>query len=197
MPLPRRLLPIVLLLICALPMHATAQVHRCALPDGTTVFTDQRCDVLGGAERASPAATTPQLRSYRPACPRTLRDLAFEVSSAVEAHDVNRLATVYLWNGMGTREGYALMDRLQAIVDRPLVDLQPVWPGTSDDPYPTAVPKGPPVALRLEQTSARGSTPMHAQFGLRKHLECWWIVEGGARRATPATTPDPAAAPVD
>jgi hypothetical protein len=190
--MPRRLLPVLALLMLAAPHRAAAEVHRCALPDGTTVFTDRRCDSIGAVERAPPAAGTPQLRSYRPACPRTLRDLAFEVSAAVESHDVNRLAGVYLWTGMGTRAGYALMDRLQAVVDRPLVDLQPVWSGGDDDGfYPTTVPMRPPVALRLEQTSSRGSTPMRAVFGLRKYLGCWWIVEGGAR--SPAAVAAPAA----
>ena len=193
----RRLLLVPALLTLALPARSPAQVHRCALADGTTVFTDQRCDVIGATERTSPAAGAAQLRTYRPACPRTLRDLAFEVSSAVESHDVNRLAGVYLWSGVGTRDGYALMDRLQAVVDRPLVDLQPIWPGTDDEPYPPIVPTRPPVGLRLEQTSRGGSTPMHAVFGLRKHLDCWWIVEGGARRAaTPTPAPDPPV-PVD
>lgn len=186
--MPRRLLPVALLLMLLPSAPVGAQVRRCALADGTTVFTDQRCDVIGAVERTAPAPGAPQLRSYRPACPRTLRDLAFEVSSAVEAHDVNRLAGVYLWNGMGTREAYALMDRLQAIADRPLVDVQPIWPGGADDDPTT--PTRPPVGLRLEQTSARGSTPMRAVFGLRKYLDCWWIVEGGVRRA-----PAPEAAP--
>lgn len=173
------------------------------MPNGTVVYTDQRCDAIGAREQApQPSAPggAPQLRNYRPACPRTLRDLAYEVTSAVEAHDVNRLASVYLWDGIGTREGYALMDRLQVVVDRPLVDLQPVWP--DGEPYPSSVPPTrPPLALRLEQTSIRGGTPIRAVFGLRKYLDCWWIVEGGARRP-PATPPPadaatPAAPPVD
>lgn len=182
-----RLLLAIALLLCTLPLPGLAQVHHCVAADGTLVYTDQRCDAIGAQERvaAPPSATVPQMRSYRPACPRTLRDLAYEVTSSVEAHDVNRLAGVYLWDGIGTKEGYALMDRLQAVVDRPLVDLQPVWPGNPDDPYPTTVPTRPPVALRLEQTTARGSTPVRAVFGLRKYLDCWWIVEGGVRRAAP------------
>ncbi|WP_133477326.1 hypothetical protein [Cognatilysobacter segetis] len=186
----RRLFPLLALLPLATPSPVSAQVRRCVLDDGTTVFTDQRCDVIGATERPTSGASTAQLRSYRPACPRTLRDLAFEVSSAVESHDVNRLAGVYLWTGMGTHAGYALMDRLQAVVDRPLVDVQPIWPGVDDEPYPTTVPTRPPVGLRLEQTSKRGSTPVRTVFALRKQLDCWWIVEGGARRA-PAPSSEP------
>lgn len=185
----------VLVALLAIPAPSPAQVRRCVMPDGTSVFTDRRCDAIGAQERV-PGAATPQLRSYRAGCPRTLRDLAYEVRAAVDAHDVNRLAGVYLWNGYGTREGYALMSRLQAVVDRPLVDVQPVYPGADDEPYPTTVPARPPVALRLEQTSARGSTPMHAVFGLRKHLDCWWIIEGGRRVPTaPAPTAPDAASP--
>ena len=195
--MPRRLYVLPMLLSLTMPLHAPAQVRRCVLGDGTPVFTDRRCETIGATERAAPVASAAQLRSYRPACPRTLRDLAFEVSSAVESHDVNRLAGVYLWTGMGTREGYARMDRLQAVVDRPLVDLQPIWPGGDDEPYPTTVPTRPPIGLKLEQTSVRGSTPVRTVFGLRKHLDCWWIVEGGAgRRPAPTSKPEPAE-PVD
>lgn len=201
--MPRALLLVPALLMLATPGHVRAQVHRCAMSDGTTVFTDRRCDTLGAFERSPPAASAAQLRTYRPGCPRTLRDLAFEVSSSVQSHDVNRLAGVYLWNGLGTREGYALMDRLQLVVDRPLVDLQPIWPGSDDESYPGATPTRPPVGLRLDQTSKGGSTPLRTTFGLRKHLDCWWIVEGGVRRsaaasaAPPASTPEPTPAPAD
>ncbi|MGY3265428.1 hypothetical protein [Lysobacter sp. HA35] len=189
----RHALLLIVLILCAFPLAGFAQVRHCVMPNGTEVYTDQRCDAIGAQERVAtpnPAGSTPQLRSYRPACPRTLRDLAYEVTSSVEAHDVNRLASVYLWSGTGTREAYALMDRLQAVVDRPLVDLQPVWP--DGEPYPSSVPPThPPIALRLEQTSAKGSTPIRAVFGLRKYLDCWWIVEGGARRTPAAASATP------
>lgn len=171
-----------------MPHAVNAQVRRCALPDGNTVFTDRRCEALGGTERPA-AFAQPQLRTYRPACPRTLRDLAFELSSSIDARDVNRLAGIYDWTGMSTRQGYAVMSRLQAIVDRPLVDLQPVYPG-GRDPWQLqeAAPPQPPVALRVEQVSKNGSTPVRAVFGLRKRLDCWWVTEGsGQARAAPAT----------
>lgn len=197
--MPSRPYVLIALLALVAPSSALAEVRRCALPNGSIVFTDRRCDTIGGEERAAPTETA-QLRSHRAACPRRLRDLAYEVRAAVDAHDVNRLASVYLWSGMGTRQGYALMDRLQAVVDRPLVDLQPIYPGT-DEPYPTTVPLRPPTGLRLEQTSIRGGTPLRAVFGLRKHLGCWWIVEGGTRRVTPPPSvediPEPAPVPVD
>ena len=85
------------------------------------------------------------------------------------------------------------MDRLQLVVDRPLVDLQPVW--TGGDGYGPPDPPRPPVGLRLDQTSARGSTPIRTVFGLRRHLDCWWIVEGGARRPPSPSTDDATGVP--
>jgi len=42
--------------------------------------------------------------------------------------------------------------------------------------YPTTIPaRQPPVALRVEQTLANGSTPSRTVFGLRRHFDCWWI----------------------
>jgi hypothetical protein len=41
-------------------------------------------------------------------------------------------------------------------------------------PQPRVI-RRPPVGLRLEQTLGKGSTPSHTVFGLRRHLDCWWI----------------------
>ena len=170
--MPRRLLLIVLLSCSAFP--AAAVVRRCVAADGTLVFTDRRCAEVGAVERAQPTpAVTPQ-PGYRSPCPRTLRDLVDELQMSIDTHDVNRLASVYQWNGVSNASAYRIMDRLQAIVDRPLVDLGPVYagdPGSATDPAPQRAP----VALRLEQTLANGSTPAHMTVGLRRALGCWWI----------------------
>lgn len=180
-----RLLPALLALALVLPpavREARAQVRRCELPDGQTVYTDKRCDAIGAAERRIPPPGQAQFRNYRAACARTMRDLYFEVSAALESRDVNRLAAVYHWPGMSTRQGYDVMRRLQVIVDRPLVDLQPVWPGGDDGAY---VPGRLPTAFRIEQTAANGSTPMRATLGVRRHLDCWWVTLDGAARPAP------------
>lgn len=176
-------------LVMTLPAHAPpaqAQVRRCELPTGQTVYTDRRCDAIGAVERRA-APPQARLRSHRPGCARSLRDLHFEVAASIEAGDVNRLAGLYHWTGMGTRQAYDVMQRLQAIVDRPFVDLQPVYAG--DDPYPVG---RAPIGFRIDQVSARGSTPVRVGLGLRKHLDCWWITLGGARARPPATASEAA-----
>lgn len=185
----RAIAPLLIATLLATPSGpAAAQVRRCELPTGGTVYTDRRCDELGATERRIEAAQ-PRLRSHRAACPRTLRDLAFEVSASIESQDANRLAGVYHWTGMSSKQAFSVMDRLQTIVDRSLVDLQPVYPGGGDDPYATLVPRRPPVALRVEQVAENGSTPVRTTFGLRKHLGCWWIVQGGGT-ASPSIASD-------
>lgn len=170
---------------------ADAQVRRCELADGQTVYTDRRCEMVGGVERRN-APPQARMRNWRSACPRTVRDLYFEVSAAIESSDVNRLAGVYHWTGMSNRQGYDVMRRLQAIVDRPLVDLQPVWAGGEESAY---LHGRAPVGFRIEQTTGNGITPVRATLGLRRHLDCWWVTLGAPRSAPPR--PEPAIEVVD
>jgi len=182
-----RAMPISLLLLacCALLAPAgvlRAQVRRCTMPDGTTVFTDRRCTDLGATERKpEPPAPLPSAgggaRFYR-GCARNLQDLAYELTTALDDHDVNRLAGVVDWVGMSSKGGYALMDRLDAIAQRPLVDLAPVYPEVAGEPadyHPQATVRRAPVGLRVEQTLSNGTTPAHVVFGLKRYLGCWWL----------------------
>ncbi|MGN6512368.1 MAG: hypothetical protein ACTHKZ_02170 [Lysobacteraceae bacterium] len=162
-----------LLLLCAVPRPAPAQVRHCTTPEGIDVYTDRRCEDVGAvpalARPPAPAATP----AYRAGCARTLRDLAFALQSAIDARDVNRLADSYLWTGLSTQGGYAVMDRLAAIAQRPLAGIEPVQGGGGDDAADTA--RQAPVALRLEQTLRDGSTPANTVLPLRRYLGCWWI----------------------
>jgi hypothetical protein len=57
-------------------------------------------------------------------CARNQDDLLVGVRAALENHDANRLAEFYHWSGMGTAQGYRLLDRLFAFSKRPVVDVQ-------------------------------------------------------------------------
>ena len=177
--MPTRLPLLLLLVLIAMP--ATAQVRRCTGPDGTTIFTDRPCQDLGAVERVPHAAASAiaQTHLYRNVCSRNLQDLVYALTAAVDSRDVNEFAGVYDWAGMSTRTGYAIMDRLQAIVQRPLVDVTPVYRASDTPPdgdyYPQTTVRHVPVGLRLEQTLANGSTPSQTVFGLRSYLGCWWV----------------------
>jgi hypothetical protein len=172
----RALLVLLLLAMCPI---VGAQVHRCTASDGTTIFTDRVCADLGAVESVTRGTTGTGARLYRSGCSRTLQDLVFELTSAIDARDVNRMAGIYHWVGLSGATAYTVMDRLQVIVQRPLVDISPLFPagpqGESGDYYPQTTSRRAPTGLRLEQTLANGSTPTHTVLGLRRYLGCWWI----------------------
>lgn len=178
MPAIRLCAPALLLLLAIVP-RAHAEVHRCAAPDGTTIYTDRKCEDVGAVARLPAASGASGARLYRDPCSHTLQDLVVELTMAIDARDVNRLAGVYDWTGMSTAAGYATMDRLQVIAQRPLVDVSAVFPSGSGDAdanyYPQAATRQPPIGLRLEQTLANGTTPARTVLGLRRTLGCWWI----------------------
>ena len=186
----RSLLLPLLLAATLWPVGADAQVRRCAGPTGEQIYTDRNCSDIGAVDRlmrTPGAGYAPS--AYRGGCSRRLNELVYGLSSAIDAKDVNRLALLYDWAGMSTRQGYAVMGRLEGIVRRPLVDILPVYPrpppiltedGTvfdanADGYFPQVTTRGAPVALRVEQTFGNGVTPSRTVFGLRKRLGCWWL----------------------
>lgn len=54
-------------------------------------------------------------------------------------------------------------------------DAAPPQQEAIEDIYPQTTRNRPPVALRIEQTLANGTTPSRTVFGLQRHLGCWWI----------------------
>lgn len=164
----------------ALPAHA--EVRHCVTPEGRDVYTDRRCADIGAVERRPRpgAGTTVAMRLYRGGCARTVQDLVFEMTTAIDSGDVNRLAALYHWPGMSASGATATMQRLEAIVQRPLVDVATVVPpgpdGEDGSYYPhTATTGQAPVGVRLQQVLDNGATPSQTVFGLRRHLGCWWV----------------------
>lgn len=190
-------------LLCqGLPSPANAQVNRCATPDGKTAYTDKACATIGAVDslaRNGPASATPRRR----ACNRDLQDLIFELTTAIDNRDANRLSSLYHWPGTSTSGGYAVMTRLDAIAQRPLAGITELYSDPASPPAMTSMPphgtqvdigtttpapssqasspsqparaQRHPSALRLEQTLANQATPSQSVFALRRHLGCWWI----------------------
>jgi hypothetical protein len=211
-----------LIALCGLsPLPARAQdaqLNRCAGPGGNTIYTDRPCESIGAVSRLPRGAASGNIGTRRSGCARTLQELVYDITNAIDTRDVNRLGAVYHWVGHSPESGYRILDQLQAIVDRPLVDIvplraaartEPADTGTTapatpasqavpvpvvDDPAstpqvsvdsqesqpaetpaPRPIARRTPVGLRLEQTLKNGSTPSRTIFGLRRHLDCWWI----------------------
>jgi hypothetical protein len=185
-------------------------MRKCIGPDGIPIFTDRRCGDLGAAPFAlSPTlpggALLPSQALRVHTCARTLGALLEGVRAALETPVPKRLADFYHWSGMGTAEGYRLMDRLDAFSARPVVDVQlvrnalpadempdlyedrfdplPPPPGL-DDPSaidPAAAPpprRRRPLAsmLRVDQMrSDKDVSSTVTYFHLMTNAGCWWM----------------------
>jgi hypothetical protein len=199
---------LLLVLACALaalwPQAARAEVRRCVTASGQTTFTDRKCSEVDAVERLPRDETPVGAQLHRAGgCARTLQDLVFAMTSAIDARDANRLASIYHWPGTSADAGYRIWTRLDAIANRPLVDIVPVMPssgpssepavdthgeatsndagGTAQSPpvdaelYPQTAIRRNPVALRIEQTLDHSATPARTVFGLTHYFGCWWV----------------------
>jgi hypothetical protein len=184
------------------PQAAQAEVRRCVTASGQTIFTDRKCEEVDAVERLPRSADPSGSALHRAGgCARTLQDLVFEMTTAIDGRDANRLAAVYHWPGTSAGTGYQIWTRLDAIANRPLIDIVPVTPASRPPPapadaditsneasepvrasppvdpelYPQTAIRRKPVGLRLEQTLANGATPSRTVFGLTRYFGCWWI----------------------
>lgn len=191
-------LVLLLLSSCALcwPSLASAQqqrVNRCTNAQGQTVFTDRSCDALGATARMpAGAASVGNTGIYRAGCARRLSELTGQIRDAVSLQDVNRLSSIYLWGNVSNAAANQIIGRLESVVQRPLIDIAPVYPYTEapappppPDPNATLVEaveaaapaagRPRPIGLRLEQTLGNTATPARTMFGLRRQYGCFWI----------------------
>lgn len=172
------------------PRSAQAQVRQCTMPDGRPLYTDRKCEALGAVPATKPPAPTTGAKAAETGvrlsgggCSRTLQDLVFELTSAIDAGDANRLSSIYHWVGISDAGAVSVMDQLDRIAHRPLLDITPVSAqpaaestitGDAGDIARTTA-RRPPVGLRLEQTLPNRITPAPTVLGLRRHFGCWWV----------------------
>lgn len=91
---------------------------------------------------------------FRGGCPRLLSQLVGEIGAAIQNRDVNRLASVYDWSGVPDAAASRLLDRLEAMVDRPLVDIAPVY---ASNVTPSLPAPPPPDSATQPTYAAAGS----------------------------------------
>ena len=129
-------------------------VSRCATSDGASVYTDGSCRAVGGRPVPMSANLLRSLAregalggdsTFRPtgpppraggagstrgplggaSCPRTPAELASRLRSSLGGDgQVSRLASLYDWNGRSSREAKPILQRLERMSERPLIDGQ-------------------------------------------------------------------------
>ena len=180
---------------------ASAQdMHRCQRGAGSVVYTDRLCEPEQTEKpaTASSGSQTPQAsRSGRtglpppPACSKSPGELLYSVRSAIDMKDVNQLVKSYHWVGVSQEQSESLLGRLDAMADRPLLDVQLLYPELDTQTLPdsseselydagdysTREPtRTLPHALKVMQYRSNTATEtVSTVFRLQRHYECWWI----------------------
>ena len=205
-------------LATALPVseaQAAGPIRRCMGADGVSVFTDKPCDLLQARPRVvtAPSSAPASAGTGRAGlgartglqCPQRLSELVDEIRIAIQSSDINRLAALYWWGGQGNAQASRLLERLEGMVARPLIDIAPVYPAPPSPPDPVTaaewidVParsdedertlamqavtdsqmptmrRQRPYALRIEQSLANSGTPSRQILHLRRQYGCFWI----------------------
>lgn len=185
----RAILIFLLILSSTWAMNAHAQkIRRCTGSDGRTVTTDKPCAAIDATDRLPrlPSGVGYLKRPNRMVCARNLDELSYEVASAIDLQDANRLAGVYHWAGMDGTQAYQVFARLETLVKRPVADIGPVGGGIDAEPtwredaegnlvpvYPKA---RAPTGLKIEQLLGRGNVRTTSTvLGLRRHMGCLWL----------------------
>ena len=164
------------------------QIRRCTTQDGRTITTDKPCAAIDATDRVPrlPQGGGYLKRPSRAVCARNVDELSYEVASAIDQQDANRLAGVYHWTGMEGAQAYKVFERLESLVKRPVADIGPVGGGIDAEPtwredaegnlipvYPKA---RAPTGLKVEQLLGRGNIRTTSTvFGLRRHMGCLWL----------------------
>lgn len=182
---------------------ASAQdMHRCQRADGSVVYTDRLCEPEQIEKPVPPPAAPAVPQSPRsgraglpppPACSKSPDELLYSVRSAIDMKDVNQLVKNYHWVGVGQEQSEALLTRLDAMVDRPLLDVQLLYPEMVTDADAVSVPapesntdegenayreplQKPPYGLKVMQYRSNTATEtVSTVFRLQRHYRCWWI----------------------
>ena len=155
-----RALPPLLMLLCLLAWASPASaqgIRRCVDARGMSIFTDRPCSEMNAVPMQAPPATEGNLAEgfrggfSQRGCARRPEDLLERVRGALEARDVNRLASHYHWTGTGTGSGTRLMDALERIAGQPLISAELVYPEAPPD-YPGAAAGDPSQTGSPERT---------------------------------------------
>lgn len=174
-----------------LPMAAAhaQQINRCSNAQGISVYSDRRCEDVDATARMPPPRNPGGSGLYREHCARKLSELVGQIRAAVEANDVNRLSSVYLWNGLSNAAAAQVLERLHGIVQRPLLDIAPVYADAAILPAPSSASPGlpgnrasdtastrpRPIGLRLEHATGTGGGASRTVLSLQRHYHCFWI----------------------
>ena len=199
-----------LTLVCAAipapaPVQAATSLQKCRSADGSIGYTDGNCRVFGNDstvissklldDPAAPSpdgfplageaiqASAPGRRSPADGCARTPTQLAMDLHASLAMGDVNRVAESYDWAGMSNEAGQRTMDRLQALIGRPVLDSRYLdasfglvgsgsMLASADTSVPVAAGSG---MLQILLGDGDGSHATSIDFDVHRYAGCYFV----------------------
>jgi hypothetical protein len=123
-----------------------------------------------GSAALAPAA--PGRRSPVAGCAHTPAQLATDLHASVALGDVNRIAESYHFAGMSSDAGERVLDRLQDIAGRPVVDSH--YYAASIGPAPISDDGSAPGMLQLVMGNAQGGDAA-VEFDVHRYAGCYFV----------------------
>lgn len=137
------------------------------------------------------ATAAPARRPVSAGCAANPQQLVGDLRASLAMGDVNRVAESYAWMGLSNSEGQRVMDRLQGLTQRPVVNAQyyaatfaampssatiwddasGTWVEVANTPR-TAAPAGDGM---LQLTQAVGGSQHTVDFKVQQYNGCWFV----------------------
>lgn len=171
-----------------------ARAKTCVTDAGQTIRTDRPCAAFNGDEllRSASAGVSAADRrfiaarasSYRPICAKTIEDLSYTLSAAMDTRDVNRFSSIYHWVGVSNVRANSILNRFERMTRRQLVGVELTGGSSggtewSEDADGYLVPiehkARPPSGLRVRQQKAGGNGIESTQFRFVRNFGCYWL----------------------
>lgn len=182
-----RLVCLLVLVACAPPGHAQrgtpSPIYRCVGAHGEPVFSGQPC--ANPVPSTSAGNAIAQDNGFGSLCAGSPEALRTSIAQAFAARDVNRLAGLILWRGMGEASVRAALRSLGGWVEQPLAGIaiaSATGPPVADaGPVPTAsaqpaaLPRMAPRQPTGFEISTGGGAGSTRDFGITEIGGCWWL----------------------
>ncbi|TAN08355.1 MAG: DUF4124 domain-containing protein [Rhodanobacteraceae bacterium] len=165
-------------------VHAQTAVYRCLGAQGEPVFSGEPCGTPAppAGTRAGAASPSAPFKGVCAGSPTALKDA---IAGAFARHDVNHLAGLILWRGMGTGSAHATLGSLAAWLQQPLAGITLAYAGGPLPAQPDQTP-GAATPSRSTATAARGrlvgvsiatagNDASTRDFGVMEMGGCWWL----------------------
>ena len=173
---------------------AQSRPKHCVTDTGKEIRTDRPCAAFDGQEQRSDGnaqssaadrrLSAARASSYRPICAKTIEDLSYTLSAALDARDVNRFSSVYHWVGVSNVRALAVLNKFEKMMTRPVVDIEMTGGSSggvswSEDAEGYLLPvehsPRPPSGLRVRQMKAGVNATESTKFRIVKHFGCYWL----------------------